>query len=99
MIREIRTEVHAMFFKPKIRRIFSENGDWSKWCRMIGNSDIAVSSASFCMVPPDEDKSFDYSVIAGSVRRPSSGRALRGPVALPIRARRHRAFLFQRFKE
>src|SRR5712664_1269510 len=36
MIRVIRTEVHAMFFRPKTMRTFSENGDSSKWCRMIG---------------------------------------------------------------
>ena len=30
IMREILTDVHAIFFRPKIRRIFSENGDWSK---------------------------------------------------------------------
>jgi hypothetical protein len=30
MIREIRTEVHSMFFRPKTTRTFSENGDFSK---------------------------------------------------------------------
>ena len=30
MIREISTEVHATLFRPKIKRIFSENGDCGK---------------------------------------------------------------------
>ena len=30
MILEMRTEVQAIFFRPKMRRIFSENGDLSK---------------------------------------------------------------------
>src|SRR3954469_18265063 len=38
MIRVITTDVHAIFLRPKISRIFSENGDCGKWWRIMGCS-------------------------------------------------------------
>ena len=34
MMRGISTDCHAICFRPKISRIFSENGEASKWCRI-----------------------------------------------------------------
>jgi hypothetical protein len=38
MIRVISTDLHAIFFSPKINLIFSEKGDCQKWWRMMGCS-------------------------------------------------------------